>query len=128
MEQFDISEEVANLVTTVFLLGYIFGVSVFPSSPFVPHVLIVIQPFLAGPGSEMFGRKPLLLIGMSAYTLFILGQVFAPNIQTLLVTRFFSGFFAVGPVTVGGGFIADIWDSRGRGMSTSVFTGMNACL
>lgn len=58
---------------------------------------------------------------MSAYTLFILGQIFAPNIQTLLVTRFFSGFFAVAPLTIGGGLLADIWSAGGRGPATSVF-------
>jgi folate-dependent tRNA-U54 methylase TrmFO/GidA len=40
---------------------------------------------------------------MTAYTLFILGQALAPNIETLLVTRFFSGFFAVAPLTNAGG-------------------------
>lgn len=40
---------------------------------------------------------------MTAYTLFHLGQVFAQNIETLLVTRFFSGFFAVAPPTNFGG-------------------------
>lgn len=40
---------------------------------------------------------------MTAYTLFILGQALALNIETLIVTRFFSGFFAVAPPTVAGG-------------------------
>ncbi|KAJ3723760.1 major facilitator superfamily domain-containing protein [Lentinula raphanica] len=103
IEQFGISEEVSYLVTSVFLLGYVFG------------------PFVFGPGSEMFGRKPVLALGMVSYTLFILGQIFAPNIQTLLVTRFFSGFFAVAPLTIGGGLLADIWSAKGRGPATSVF-------
>ncbi|KIK54761.1 hypothetical protein GYMLUDRAFT_176754 [Collybiopsis luxurians FD-317 M1] len=104
IEQFGISKEVSYLVTSVFLLGYVFG------------------PFVAGPGSEIFGRKPVLAITMSSYTLFILGQIFAPNIQTLLVTRFFSGFFAVGPLTIGGGLLADIWSAEGRGSATSLFS------
>jgi MFS transporter, DHA1 family, multidrug resistance protein len=70
----------------------------------------------------MFGRKPVLTVTMSSYTLFILGQIFAPNIQTLLVTRFFSGFFAVGPLTIGGGLLADMWPAEGRGLATSVFS------
>jgi len=40
---------------------------------------------------------------MTAYTLFILGQALALNIETLIVTRIFSGFFAVAPITVTGG-------------------------
>lgn len=40
---------------------------------------------------------------MIVYTLFILGQALAQNMQTLLVTRFLSGFFAVAPVNNAGG-------------------------
>ena len=75
---------------------------------------------------------------MVCYTLFHLGQALAPNIETLLITRFFSGFFAVAPLTNCGGkhfvtwcvcgshllsgIIADIWDAVGRGPATSLFT------
>lgn len=75
---------------------------------------------------------------MVCYTIFHLGQALAPNIQTLLVTRFFSGFFAVAPLTncggkynvlsydsdahLSSGIIADIWDAVGRGPATSLFT------
>lgn len=40
---------------------------------------------------------------MTVYTLFHLGQALAQNIQTLMICRFFGGFFAVGPLTVNGG-------------------------
>lgn len=59
---------------------------------------------------------------MTLYTLFHLGQALAPNIQTLLVTRFFSGFFAVAPLINSGGVIADIFAADGRGLATSLFT------
>jgi len=42
-------------------------------------------------------------VTMIAYTLFHLGQALAQNIETLLVTRFFAGFFAVAPLTNCGG-------------------------
>jgi DHA1 family multidrug resistance protein-like MFS transporter len=83
--QFDVPLEITYLVTTVFLLGYVFG------------------PLLWGPGSEMFGRRPVFMVSMAGYTLLHLGQALAPNIQTLLVTRFFAGFFAVAPLTNCGG-------------------------
>jgi DHA1 family multidrug resistance protein-like MFS transporter len=51
----------------------------------------------------MFGRRRVFLVSMSTYTLFHLGQALAPNIQTLLVTRFLAGFFAVAPLTNCGG-------------------------
>ncbi len=72
-------------MTTTFLLGYVFG------------------PLFWGPGSELWGRRPIFLIAMISYTLLHLGQALAKNIETLLVTRFLSGFFAVAPMTNCGG-------------------------
>ncbi|KAJ3714894.1 major facilitator superfamily domain-containing protein [Lentinula guzmanii] len=105
IEQFAISSEVSYAVTSVYLLGYVFG------------------PFFFGPGSEMLGRKPVLVVTMCCYTLFILGQIFAPDIQTLLVTRFFSGFFASSPLTIGSAILADIWAGKDRGLPSSIFSG-----
>ncbi|KAF8154437.1 MFS polyamine transporter [Crassisporium funariophilum] len=102
--EFHISNEVSYLITTTFLLGYVFG------------------PLFWGPGSELVGRKPIFIVTMIMYTLFHLGQALAQNIETLLITRFLSGFFAVAPLTNCGGVIADIWSAAGRGPATSLFT------
>ncbi|KAG5652152.1 hypothetical protein H0H81_006136 [Sphagnurus paluster] len=103
-KQFNVPDEVTYLITTVFLLGYTVG------------------PLFWGPGSELVGRRPIFMIALSCYTLLHLGQALAPNIETLLVTRFLGGFFAVAPVTNCGGVIADIWSAAGRGPATSLFT------
>ncbi|KAF8070036.1 MFS general substrate transporter [Lyophyllum atratum] len=102
--QFNVKAEVTYLITTVFLLGYTTG------------------PLFWGPGSELVGRRPIFMLTMTCYTLFHLGQALAPNIETLLVTRFLSGFFAAAPITNCGGVIADIWSAAGRGPATSLFT------
>ncbi|PPR04190.1 hypothetical protein CVT24_010738 [Panaeolus cyanescens] len=104
MHEFNTSKEVSYLITTVFLLGYVFG------------------PLFWGPGSELIGRRPIFVLTLSCYTLFHLGQALAQNIETLLVTRFLGGFFAVAPLTNCGGVIADIWPAIGRGPATSLFT------
>jgi MFS transporter, DHA1 family, multidrug resistance protein len=83
--EFGVSLEVSYLVTTLFLVGYVFG------------------PLLWGPGSELVGRRPIFVVSMVVYTLFHLGQSLAPNMQTLLVTRFIAGVFAVAPLTNSGG-------------------------
>ncbi|KZT25535.1 MFS general substrate transporter [Neolentinus lepideus HHB14362 ss-1] len=103
-EHFHTSMEVVNLVTTCFLLGYVFG------------------PFFWGPGSELLGRRPIFIGAFTAFTLLHLGEALAHNMQTLLVSRFLGGFFAVAPMTTCGGIIADIWDPVGRGLSTSMFS------
>lgn len=102
--EFGVSHEVSYLVTSLFLVGYVFG------------------PLFWGPGSQIVGRRPVFMLTIFAYTLFHLGQALAPNIQTLLVTRFFGGFFACAPLTNAGGVIADVWDPAGRGLATSLFT------
>jgi len=102
-KHFRVSDEMAFLITTLFLVGYVFG------------------PIIWGPGSELFGRRPIFWVAMTIYTLFHLGQALAPNIATLLVTRFLSGVFAVAPLTNCGGVIADMWDAAGRGPATSLF-------
>lgn len=75
-----------------------------------------------GPGSELIGRRPVMFITISAYTILHLGQALAQNIETLLITRFLAGFFACAPLTNSGGIIADVWDAAGRGLATSLFT------
>ncbi|TFK65925.1 MFS general substrate transporter [Pluteus cervinus] len=104
MQEFNVSQEVATLVVSAFLLGYVFG------------------PFVWGPGSELIGRRPVLIFSLSCYTVFFFGQALATNIATLLVTRFLSGFFAVAPLTNAGGVIADLWDAEGRGFAMSIFS------
>ncbi|KAI0322106.1 MFS polyamine transporter [Amylostereum chailletii] len=106
MAEFDTSKEVSYLITSVFLFGYVLG------------------PMFWGPGSEIVGRKPIFRFTMALYTIFHLGQALAQNIETLLITRFLSGFFACAPLTNSGGVIADIWDPITRGMATSMFTTM----
>ncbi|KAI0036325.1 major facilitator superfamily domain-containing protein [Vararia minispora EC-137] len=104
--RFRVGQEVADLVTSLFLLGYCFG------------------PIFWGPGSETFGRRPIFCLTMVSYTVLIMGQALAPNIQTLLTTRFFSGFFACAPLTNGAGVLADVWDPVVRGPAASLFATM----
>jgi MFS family permease len=95
--------EVGDLILTLYLLGFTTG------------------PTFWGPGSELIGRRPIFLVTFTIYTLFHLGQARANNMTTLLVTRFFCGFFAAAPLTNSAGVIADIWDPVYRGVATSVF-------
>ncbi|KAK6984635.1 MFS general substrate transporter [Favolaschia claudopus] len=103
-EAFRISSEESYLLTSVFLIGYVVG------------------PLLWGPGREIVGRRPIFVVTMSGHTMFYLGQALAANYQLLLISRFFGGFFAVGPLVNAGGVIADIWDIETRGKATSLFS------
>ncbi|KAJ7240401.1 MFS polyamine transporter [Mycena haematopus] len=100
---FGISEEVSDLITSMFLLGYVLG------------------PVFWGPGSELLGRRPIFVFAMSMYTILHLGQALAKNIQTMLIFRFLGGFFACAPLVNAGGLIADIWGAEKRGTAMSMF-------
>ncbi|KAJ7466200.1 MFS general substrate transporter [Mycena galericulata] len=104
MEAFHTKSEISYLITSTFLLGYVFG------------------PLFWGPGSELFGRRPMFVIAMSVYTILHLGQALAQNVVTLLITRFLGGFFAVAPLVNAGGVIADIWAVEKRGLAASLFS------
>ena len=100
---FHASREVGDLILTLFLVGFMLG------------------PTFWGPGSELIGRRPIFIGTFIIYTLFHIGQARANNMTTLLVTRFFCGFFGVAPLTNSTGVIADLWDPVNRGIATSVF-------
>jgi MFS family permease len=67
---------IATLVFSTYHLGLAFG------GPFAALL------------SESFGRRPVVFISLPIFALFILGADFARNIATLVVLRFFAGFFS----------------------------------
>ena len=64
---------------------------------------------IAAPVSEQYGRRIVYLATVPVFGLFILGSGLAQNFATLLVCRFFAGFFGSAVVSVGGGTNADLW-------------------
>ncbi|TVY79772.1 Citrinin biosynthesis cluster MFS transporter mrr1 [Fusarium oxysporum f. sp. cubense] len=97
VDEFGVSEEVTVLGTSLFLVGYIFG------------------PLFFGPLSEKFGRKYPLIGGVAISALFSLMPALGRNMATILIGRFFSGFFGVAPIAVLGGIITDCWNAASRG-------------
>ena len=86
------------------------------------------------------------LISYLPFTLFHIGGATANNIQTVIITRFFAGFFGQSspelissgsllarahavtfarpgsaPLTNSGGVIADIWSAQERGLASALF-------
>jgi MFS transporter, DHA1 family, multidrug resistance protein len=78
--EFAASPDRVQLTLSLFMFGYAFG------------------QILAGPLSDRFGRRPMLLIGLSAYTLSGLGCTLARSIDALILLRFVQALAAaVGP-------------------------------
>ncbi|PGH14179.1 hypothetical protein AJ80_06048 [Polytolypa hystricis UAMH7299] len=95
--EFNVGQEVSVLGISLLLFG--FGVG----------------PLLWAPLSELYGRKPAVLIPYFVAGIFSFATAVAKDIQTVLITRFFCGFFASAPVTNTGGVLSDIWSPEERG-------------
>lgn len=84
----------AQLVVTSFVLGMGLGT------------------LFAGPLSDAFGRKRIILIGAGVYALAALACYFAPTLETLLAARLVQGIGAAGPRTVSIAMIRDLFKGR----------------
>ncbi|KXS94928.1 hypothetical protein AC578_3929 [Pseudocercospora eumusae] len=101
--EFGVSEEVMVLMVSLFVLGFAFG------------------PVFWGPISELYGRKIPLFSGYLIFAIFQIPVAVAQNLQTIMVCRFFGGFFASAPLAIVGGALADFFDPVNRGVALSLF-------
>ena len=102
------SQQQLALPMCVFLVGYIFG------------------PLAFGPLSETYGRRIILLITFTGYTIFTLACALAPSWPALLVFRFFVGLCISAPYTLAGGICADVYSDaahRGRAIMALMIVG-----
>ena len=100
---FDVSGEVATLGLSLFVLGFALG------------------PLIWAPLSELYGRKSIYVISFMACTAFSVAATCSPNIQSLLVLRFFASAFGSSSMTNTGGVIADMFTKEQPGIATGLF-------
>lgn len=105
LSDLDVSEEVATLGVSLFVLGFAVG------------------PLLFAPLSELIGRQIVFIITFLSLSAFCAGAAGSQNIWTLIILRFFAGSFGSSPLTNAGGVIADIFPADQRGLATSLFAG-----
>lgn len=67
---------------------------------------------LLGPLSDRLGRRPVLLGGLSAYTLAALGAALAPDVQVLVACRALQGLALAAAVVVGRAMLRDWYEPR----------------
>ncbi|KAL4929606.1 MFS transporter [Aspergillus undulatus] len=104
--KFNVSTEVGTLGMSLYVLGFAFG------------------PTLFSPMSELFGRRLPILIGVFGFTVFQFAVATAENLQTVIVCRFFGGFFGACPIAVVAAVFSDLYDNRHRGFAITIFTMM----
>lgn len=100
---FHVCHTVATLSTSLFIFGFAAG------------------PVIWGPLSELYGRRPILLLSSFGYLCFAFGAATAKDIQTLMLCRFFCGFIGGAPAVVTPSSLSDMFPKSQRGIAMSGF-------
>lgn len=105
MEEFHVSSEtLAVLGITTYLCGLALG-------------SIILAPL-----SEMYGRRPIYLIAMVMFTLLILPCGLAPNLEAILITRFFGAIAGSAMISNSPGTVSDIVTDEYRALAFSIWS------
>ncbi|EED21036.1 bicyclomycin resistance protein, putative [Talaromyces stipitatus ATCC 10500] len=92
-----------SMTVTIYLLGYVVG------------------PIFIGPLSEIHGRKMVLCVANAFFCLWQIGCALAPNIEILIVSRFFSGVGGAACLSLGGSIIGDMFRPDNRGFAIGMW-------
>lgn len=97
------SETEVSLTVSIYLAGFAIG------------------PMFIAPLSELYGRLPVYHVCNVFYLGFIIGCALSTSDGMFLAFRVLAGIAASGPLTVGGGTIADVVAPQSRGKAMSLF-------
>ena len=100
---FHVSTEVGLLGLSFYILGFATG------------------PTLWAPLSELRGRRLPIVIAMFGFSIFQIAVAVGKDLQTVLICRFWAGFFAACPLAVVAAVFSDMFDNRTRGIAITVF-------
>ncbi|OTA86500.1 hypothetical protein M434DRAFT_24182 [Hypoxylon sp. CO27-5] len=97
------SSVVATFTVSIYVLGFMVG------------------PMFLAPLSELYGRLVIYHVCNVFYLAFTLGCALSKNTPMFLVFRFIAGCASAGPLTIGGGTIADVTPQEKRGKAMAMF-------
>lgn len=89
--EFDVASLIAILGLSTFVLGLGLG------------------PLLTSPLSEWYGRRPIYIVAWSFFVIWNVVTAVSQNIQTVIVSRFFTGFAGGTFLSVSGGTVSDVF-------------------
>lgn len=103
-EEFHITNDtIVSLTVSIYLCGFAIG------------------PMVIAPLSELYGRLVIYHTCNISYIGFIIGCALSKNTGMFLAFRILAGCAASGPLTVGGGTVADVVPPAQRGSAMSLF-------
>lgn len=100
---FHVSKELTILNTSLFVLGFAVGPSVW------------------APMSELYGRRISIVPAMFVLALFSVGTATSQTIASILITRFFAGVFGSAPVSNVGAALGDMYVPKVRGAAIACY-------
>lgn len=89
---------------------------------------IAIGQLVYGPLSDRFGRKPIILLGISAYVATAAACANAASIEALIALRFLQGFFACSGVIVARAVIRDLFDREAGARLFALMMGIHGIM
>ncbi|KAL3480876.1 major facilitator superfamily domain-containing protein [Aspergillus californicus] len=102
-EYVGVSQEVAVLNVSLYLVGFIFG------------------PIIWAPMSEIWGRRTSIIPAVLCQALFAIGTSRSTSATSVFVTRFFTGFFGSAPISNVTAALGDMWSRETRGVAVSLY-------
>jgi MFS family permease len=105
------STMLSSFVVSAFVLGWAVG------------------PLVLSPLSEIYGRRRVLDTANVIFVVWQIGCALAPNIESLIIFRLLAGIGGSGCLTIGGGFISDLFPQDQRGRASAMYViGMRTLL
>jgi len=96
--------ELESFVVSIYILGFVFG------------------PLIVAPLSELYGRSYILHVTNVVFFVFNIACAQSTNLAMFIVFRFLVGLMACTPLTLGGGFIADLMTTEHRARALTIWT------
>ena len=89
---------------------------------------LALGQILSGPFSDKYGRKPILLLGASIYSISAFLASLSTNIEILLILRCFQGFGAAACLSVGRTILSDCFEIKEAAKQMSKMTAIMAVI
>ena len=91
-----------SFMVTIYVLGFAIG------------------PLFLGPLSEIYGRRPVVVLSTWFFNAWVLGSALAPTMSGLIVMRLLAGIGGSAVMTIPPAIIADLYPVEKRGFANSL--------
>ena len=91
-------------------------------------IFLALGQILSGPFSDKYGRKPILILGATIYSISAFAASFSSNIEILLILRCVQGFGAAACLSVGRTILSDCFEISEAAKQMSKMTAIMAII